>query len=79
MDRKTGCTAVSSHEPDGARGDLLRATGKLKPAHYSPSNVKESSTASRKIALGHALLSYFFATFVVAVAINLVVSQGQSG
>jgi len=46
---------------------------------YSASNVKESSTASRKIALGHALLSYFFATFVVAVAINLVVSLGQSG
>lgn len=46
---------------------------------YNASNVNESSTASRRIALGHALLSYFFATFVVAVAINLVVSLGQSG
>lgn len=46
---------------------------------YNASNVKESSTPSRRIALGHALLSYFFGTFVVAVAINLVVSLGQSG
>ncbi|MBT2248233.1 DUF1345 domain-containing protein [Arthrobacter sp. BHU FT2] len=46
---------------------------------YNASNVNESSTPSRRIALGHALLSYFFATFVVAVAINLVVSLGQSG
>jgi uncharacterized membrane protein len=45
---------------------------------YNASNVNESSTPSRRIALGHALLSYFFATFVVAVAINLVISLGQS-
>ncbi|MEC5201103.1 putative membrane protein [Arthrobacter sp. PL16] len=45
---------------------------------YSASNVNESSTPSRRIGLGHALLSYFFGTFVVAVAINLVVSLGQS-
>ncbi|WP_320538090.1 DUF1345 domain-containing protein [Pseudarthrobacter sp. IC2-21] len=45
---------------------------------YNASNVNESSTPSRRISLGHALLSYFFATFVVAVAINLVVSLGQS-
>ncbi|WP_426766996.1 DUF1345 domain-containing protein [Pseudarthrobacter sp. 1G09] len=45
---------------------------------YNASNVTESSTPSRRIALGHALLSYFFATFVVAVAINLVVSLGQA-
>ena len=46
---------------------------------YNASNVSESSTPSRRIALGHALLSYFFGTFVVAVAINLMVSLGQSG
>jgi uncharacterized membrane protein len=46
---------------------------------YNASNVNESSTPSRRIALGHALLSYFFGTFVVALAINLVVSLGQSG
>ncbi len=45
---------------------------------YNASNVNESSTPSRRVALGHALLSYFYATFVVAVAINLVVSLGQS-
>lgn len=45
---------------------------------YNASNVNQSSTPSRRIALGHALLSYFFGTFVVAVAINLVVSLGQS-
>jgi uncharacterized membrane protein len=46
---------------------------------YSASNVTESSTASRRIAMGHALLSYFFGTFVVAVAINLVTSLTQGG
>jgi uncharacterized membrane protein len=40
--------------------------------------VNESSTPCRPIALGHALLSYFFGTFVVAVAINLATSLGQS-
>jgi uncharacterized membrane protein len=45
---------------------------------YNASNVNESSTPSRRVALGHALLSYFFGTFVIAVAINLVVSLGQS-
>jgi uncharacterized membrane protein len=45
---------------------------------YNASNVNESSTPSRRIALGHALLAYFFGTFVVAVAINLVTSLGKS-
>ena len=35
------------------------------------------STAVRKVALGHALLSYAFGTGVVAVAINLVTNLGQ--
>ena len=46
---------------------------------YEPSNVNESSTPSRRIALGHALLAYFFGTVVVAVAINLVTNLVQSG
>ncbi|WPO86237.1 DUF1345 domain-containing protein [Herbiconiux sp. KACC 21604] len=46
---------------------------------YSASNVTESSTPSRRIALGHALLSYFFGTFVVAVAINLITGLTQGG
>jgi uncharacterized membrane protein len=45
---------------------------------YNASNVNQSSTPSRRIALGHALLSYFFGTFVVAVAINLVTSLARS-
>ena len=45
---------------------------------YNAGNVSQSSTASRRIALGHALLAYFFGTFVVAVAINLVTSLAQS-
>ncbi|MFJ6654098.1 DUF1345 domain-containing protein [Microbacterium sp. NPDC091313] len=45
---------------------------------YSASNVTESSTASRRIAMGHALLSYFFGTFVVAVAINLITGLTQA-
>ena len=35
------------------------------------------STSIRKVALGHALLSYAFGTGVVAVAINLVTNLGQ--
>jgi uncharacterized membrane protein len=45
---------------------------------YNASNVNQWSTPSRRIALGHALLAYFFGTFVVAVAINLVTSLAQS-
>lgn len=44
---------------------------------YSPGNVTQSSTRSRRIAFGHALLAYFFGTFVVAVAINLITSLGS--
>jgi uncharacterized membrane protein len=45
---------------------------------YNANNVDESSTPSRRIALGHALLAYLFGTVVVAVAINLVTSLAQS-
>ncbi|MET0590825.1 MAG: DUF1345 domain-containing protein [Naasia sp.] len=46
---------------------------------YSASNVTQSSTPSRRIALGHGLLSYFFGTFVVAMAINLLIGLTQGG
>lgn len=46
---------------------------------YSASSITKSSTPSRRVAMGHALLSYFFGTFVVAVAINLVTSLTQCG
>lgn len=46
---------------------------------YSASSITQSSTPSRRIAMGHALLSYFFGTFVVAVAINLVTGLTQGG
>ncbi|MEK6344431.1 MAG: DUF1345 domain-containing protein, partial [Curtobacterium sp.] len=46
---------------------------------YSASSITKSSTPSRRVAMGHALLSYFFGTFVVAVAINLVTSLTQGG
>ena len=35
-------------------------------------------TQIRKIALGHAMLSYLFGTVVIAVAVNLVTNLGQS-
>ena len=35
-------------------------------------------TSIRKVALGHALLSYLFGTVVIAVAVNLVTDLGQS-
>ncbi|QHC69353.1 DUF1345 domain-containing protein [Rathayibacter sp. VKM Ac-2801] len=46
---------------------------------YNAGNITQSSTPSRRIALGHALLSYFFGTFVVAVAINLITGLTQGG
>ncbi|RUR03146.1 DUF1345 domain-containing protein [Labedella endophytica] len=46
---------------------------------YNAGNVTQSSTPSRRIAFGHALLAYFFGTFAIAVAINLVTSLAQSG
>ncbi|MGY1634877.1 DUF1345 domain-containing protein [Geodermatophilus sp. SYSU D01186] len=36
-------------------------------------------TSIRKVALGHALLSYLFGTVVIAVAVNLVTNLGQQG
>lgn len=46
---------------------------------YSASSITRSSTPSRRVAMGHALLSYFFGTFVVALAINLVTGLTQGG
>jgi len=46
---------------------------------YTFEDANLSSTAMRRMALGHALLAYAFGTFVIAVAINLVTSLGQSG
>jgi uncharacterized membrane protein len=44
---------------------------------FGVSETEPDSTAVRKVALGHALLSYAFGTGVVAVAINLVTNLGQ--
>jgi uncharacterized membrane protein len=38
-----------------------------------------AATSIRKVALGHALLSYLFGTVVIAVAVNLVTNLGQQG
>ena len=38
-----------------------------------------TDTSIRKVALGHALLSYLFGTVVIAVAVNLVTNLGQQG
>ena len=38
-----------------------------------------ADTSIRKVALGHALLSYLFGTVVIAVAVNLVTNLGQQG
>jgi uncharacterized membrane protein len=44
---------------------------------FAVSETEPDSTAIRKVALGHALLSYAFGTGVLAVAINLVTNLGQ--
>ncbi|PWR09255.1 DUF1345 domain-containing protein [Micromonospora acroterricola] len=45
---------------------------------FAVSESEPTSTAIRRVALGHALLSYAFGTGVLAVAINLVTNLGQS-
>jgi uncharacterized membrane protein len=44
---------------------------------FAASDTEPNSTPIRKVALGHALLSYAFGTGVLAVAINLVTNLGQ--
>ncbi|WZH37883.1 MAG: DUF1345 domain-containing protein [Microbacterium enclense] len=65
-------------EEDPAYSDFAYTAFSIGMA-YSASNVTQSSTASRRIAMGHGLLSYFFGTFVVAVAINLITGLTQGG
>jgi uncharacterized membrane protein len=45
---------------------------------FAVSETEPCGSAVRKIALGHALLSYLFGTVVIAVAVNLVTNLGQS-
>lgn len=45
---------------------------------YAPGENEPSSSRMRRIALGHALLSYTFGTGILAVAVNLVTSLGES-
>lgn len=44
---------------------------------FAVSETEPTSTRTRRVALGHALLSYAFGTGVLAVAINLVTNLGQ--
>jgi uncharacterized membrane protein len=44
---------------------------------FAVPEAEPTSTEVRKVALGHALLSYAFGTGVLAVAINLVTNLGQ--
>ena len=45
---------------------------------YAAPEVEPDDSATRRKALPHALLSYFFGTVLIAVAINLVTNLGQS-
>jgi len=44
---------------------------------FAVSETEPTSTRTRRVALGHALISYMFGTGVLAVAINLVTNLGQ--
>ena len=44
---------------------------------FAVSETEPTTTRIRRVALGHALLSYTFGTGVLAVAINLVTNLGQ--
>jgi len=65
-------------EEDPSYSDFAYAAFNIGMA-YSSSSVTQSSTPSRRVAFGHGLLAYFYGTFVVAVAINLISSLTQSG
>jgi uncharacterized membrane protein len=45
---------------------------------FAVSDFQLADRSIRKVALGHALLSYLFGTIVIAVAVNLVTNLGQS-
>jgi uncharacterized membrane protein len=45
---------------------------------FAVSDIQIADRSIRKVALGHALLSYLFGTIVIAVAVNLVTNLGQS-
>ncbi len=45
---------------------------------YAPGENEPTSNRMRRVALGHALLSYTFGTGILAVAVNLVTNLGQS-
>ncbi|MBQ0906752.1 DUF1345 domain-containing protein [Micromonospora sp. U21] len=45
---------------------------------YAPGENEPNSNRMRRMALGHALLSYTFGTGILAVAVNLVTNLGQS-
>jgi hypothetical protein len=45
---------------------------------FATPEAEPQSTAIRKVALGHALLAYAFATLIITLSINLVTSVGQS-
>jgi uncharacterized membrane protein len=44
---------------------------------FAVADTQVADTSIRKVALGHALLSYLFGTVVIAVAVNLVTNLGQ--
>jgi uncharacterized membrane protein len=46
---------------------------------FGVSDTRLADTSIRKVALGHALLSYLFGTVVIAVGVNLVTNLGQQG
>jgi uncharacterized membrane protein len=46
---------------------------------FAVPDTQVADTSIRKVALGHALLSYLFGTIVIAVAVNLVTNLGQQG
>jgi uncharacterized membrane protein len=46
---------------------------------FAAPETRLADTSIRKVALGHALLSYLFGTVVIAVAVNLVANLAQQG
>jgi uncharacterized membrane protein len=45
---------------------------------FTVSDTEPANSQTRRIALGHALLSYAFGTGILAVAVNLVTNLAQS-
>ena len=77
--RVTVSVAIGTHLVDAGVAQVLAAGPRLHRGggSFAAPEVEPDDSETRRKALPHALLSYFFGTVLIAVAINLVTNLGQ--